>query len=94
MLCSGAAEGIFGWGCKHFPRAPRQQGPPEARAPTPFFIMQFSPILVHFLSCNRVQHISHPLGTVQTQLKSMAKLTPLYPAVLPSEVIKGHGIIY
>ena len=46
---------------------PRQHGPPGARAPTYFFIMQFLLILVHFLSRNRVRHNSHSLVTVQTQ---------------------------
>ena len=37
---SVAAEGILGWGCKHFPRAPDILGLQE-RGPYPLFIMQF-----------------------------------------------------
>ena len=33
-----AAEAIFGWGCKHFPRASRQHGPPRSEGPYPIFL--------------------------------------------------------
>ena len=60
------AEGIFGWGCKHLPRAPRQHGPPGARALPHFYNALFSDIGVFFkLTQSSPQFVF--VETVQTQ---------------------------
>ena len=84
-----AAEAVFGWGCKHFPSASRQHGPPGANAPTPFYYAVFTDGGV-FLSRVRAHHNSQFVLTVQTRLQKISKRSPLYPTVLLPEVFKGN----
>ena len=72
-LFTVAAEGIFGWGCKHFPRTPRQHGPPVARALF-YFYAAVSTDNGAFLDRIRVHRNSRSLVTVQTlKLKAYHK---------------------
>ena len=84
----------MGWGCKHFPRAPDTMCPPGTSALTPSIYNAVFTDIGAFLRRNRVHHTSHSLVTVQTQLKSMSKLSSLHPAVLPPHVIKGYRLRY
>ena len=62
-----AAEAIFGWGCKHFPRAPRQHRPQE-RWPLPnFYNAVFHQYWCIIKSCQSSPHFAFVV-TVQTQL--------------------------
>ena len=63
-----AAEAIFGWGCKHFPRALRQRGPPGETAPSPFFNAVFTDTGVFFKSCQSPPQLTIVVS-VQTQLQ-------------------------
>ena len=76
-----AAEAIFGWGCKHLPRAPDSMGPQE-RGPLPhfynavftdiFYNAVFTDIGVFFKSCQSSPQFAFVV-TVQTQLQKKIK---------------------